>query len=617
MPAKKPQGGARLTGQEKLARALAKPGTLSGAVTGLDQTPRVFRLATVVSLSPFTVVFNDDPAGSTIVGLPALRQFTGPQGTPGSPAIVDAPLVGDGSTGSPLDLALASAGGLGTVADELSIKLDPATDPTCGSLSASGLLISCGSGSGGTVEVVDPITGDGSIGDPLGLALASDAGLDVVGGELTILLDPATDPSAASLSAAGLLITGAGGGGGGGPTSAVTHQDNFNRADESPVTAGAIGDPPAHSGAYRVVSNELASDGSVGENLCWWTSPTPDFDFEIAFPTLPSDGGVIFGLDAYGDNYLLLNYAPADGSVWKLYQRRGGFSLITNPAGAGANGDVIKVSVRNGQFEIFLNSVSYIDSTTLDIARFNRAPFGNAGLRLNTDTTARADDMTMTSYFQCCGGGSGSGDLYTIDSPSAFADAFGPDIGYDEEFNSDTNPTALPSGWTDINGNSGSYVERAGKGIWHIPSGFNTINQASVVVRDLPVESSWTAWGASHCAWMGMGLVLTDGTKAVGVVWNPNPLVLIATWSDIASAYYGNPAQENTGRIGHEYTRIEYNAANDISIAYGFDGHSWRYLINNYDFPTYMGGFTPTKIGFVMNQGSGPLDFAMDWFRVR
>lgn len=578
MPAKK-GGQARLSGAEKLARQLQKGRTLSGSVTGVDQTPRVFRLAQVISLDPLTVVFNDDPTNSTVVGLPALKTFAGAAGVAGAdgaPVAVDPPITGDGSIGDPLDLAFNPAG-----------------------LRVSGI-------------------------DELELVFAADGGLTTVANELSILLDPATDPAAASLSAAGLLITGAGGGGGGGggPTSAVTQQDNFNRANESPVGAGAIGDPPAHSGSYRVVSNELASNGSVGENLCWWTSPTPDFDFEITFTTLPTDGGLVFGLDRYGDNYMLLNYAPTDGSTWKLYARRGGFTSVLSPGTAGANGDVLKVQVRNGQFEIFLNGVSYIDSVASDIALYARAPFGNGGVRLNSDTTARCDNMTMTSYFQCCGGSSGG--AYDIDDPVAYEDAYGPDLGWDQEFNATAPATSLPTGWVYQNSHSATYLEQLGNGKTLIASGSNTISDITCLVQPLSgAPSTWVAEGhvrnypfVGVSRGMCIGLVLTDGTKAVGILWNSNPLLLVSLWDNIASTYNSNPATLTVpeGQANVNYWRIRKNGTTSYDFEWSWDGYRFNSLLAAYDVSAFM---TPTHIGFLMRMTSGAQEFDADWFRLR
>lgn len=569
------------------------------------------------------------------------------------PVFVTTPcLVGDGSAGDPIHIVYDPDGGIFCDSDGISIKLNstclaltssglaPVFDPDGGLLcdtdglaikldpastgvtfSTDGILIT-GGGGGGTVIADAPIIGDGSGGDHLRLDLLAAGGLDVSGGKLEIKLDPATDPACGSLSASGLLISCGGGGGG---TSTVIIEDNFVRANENPVAptpTGNVSPRMSGSGSWAVNTNKLAPGASVAENILYWNAASEQYVFECTLDVIMTDGGVIWGMDpleAGLGTYILVNCSGA-GTPWTLYYRAfGGFSgsLGTGIASTNAaNGDVLKLVVDGANWSFYINGVlnwNTVGATGATYGYLHRQGWSNAGFRANNDTGFRCSHIKITST--CCGGAGGG--LYTIDNPEAFADAFGPSIGYDQEFNRTTVPTTMPTGWAAINGNSGTYLEHAGRGVFHIPSGFNTINQTSIVARNIPVEASWTAWGAADTAWMGIGLVLTDGTKAVGIVWNPNPLVLIATWTNIAGTYFGNPAQENTGRIGFAYSRIIYAAANDISIAYSFDGQTWRYLIENYDFPTYLGGFTPTKIGFCMNQGAGKHDFGMDWFRVR
>lgn len=218
-----------------------------------------------------------------------------------------------------------------------------------------------------------------------------------------------------------------------------------------------------------------------------------------------------------------------------------------------------------------------------------------------------------------------SGGLYTIDNLEAFNDAYGPDLGYDVEFNRAGNPTTLPAGWAAINGNSGTYLERVGKGSWSMASGLNSISNVTFIGRNAPVESSWTCIAKvfnksfiSFAPCMSTGLMLTDGTIGYGIIWNSNPLVLIAIWTDIASVYGSNPgtADVTAAESGICYWKIVKHSANSYDFAFSYDGTYWITPVvgDGLDVGAVL---TPTKLGFVCRQASGPQQCIMEWFRVR
>lgn len=67
-------------GAERLAQVLRAP-PIEAPTIGADQTPRTFRLGTVVAESAdhktVSVVFNNDPGGSTVAGIPVMRGWGG------------------------------------------------------------------------------------------------------------------------------------------------------------------------------------------------------------------------------------------------------------------------------------------------------------------------------------------------------------------------------------------------------------------------------------------------------------------------------------------------------------------------------------------------------------
>lgn len=243
-----------------------------------------------------------------------------------------------------------------------------------------------------------------------------------------------------------------------------------------------------------------------------------------------------------------------------------------------------------------------------------RGPTGPRGLRGPTGA-AGADGADGTSA-----GGFGA---YDIDAVEAWEDAFGVDIGFDEEFNRTTGPTALPSPWVFQNQNSATVLEQIGSAHISIPSGSNSIGSPCCVVRPISAAGSWRAVGkASRHPKLSIsaGLILTDGTIGFGILWNVNPLVLVSYWADISSTYTANPGTtvvtaESAERIS--YWSITKHSATDYDAGYSYDGITWYDVLVGYDVSAIFGGFTPTHFGFLLSQSSGPQEFALDWFRVR
>lgn len=333
-----------------------------------------------------------------------------------------------------------------------------------GSVADPYVIAASGGGGGGTVDVDAPITGDGSGGDPLGLALSAISGLEVVGGELQI-----------------------------------------------------------HINSSCLVSDE---NGLA-------VHPNPD-------------GGIECGLDG-----IALVLDPS-----------------TDPECASLSGDGLLIS---------------------------------------------------------CGGG---GNVFpSVDNPVFFSEIHGPDLGYDNEFDRTTEPTALAAGWADINGNSGTYLETDGKGIWSMAAGLNSVSNISFIGRDVPVEDTFIATcKVYNKSYIGVvpsistGLLLTDGTIGYGIFWNTNPLVLTSIWSDIASTYSSNPGTEAIpeAEAGICYWRLISAAADyaDCTFQYSYDGVFWFTPTGgtNLDVGAVL---TPTKIGFMSRQGAGAQAAVFDWFRIR
>lgn len=214
--------------------------------------------------------------------------------------------------------------------------------------------------------------------------------------------------------------------------------------------------------------------------------------------------------------------------------------------------------------------------------------------------------------------------MYEPDNPQAWIDAFGPDLGFDQEFDRAITATALPTGWVFQNQSSASYVEQLGRGKVIVPSGNNNINDVTAIVRPVAgFPSTWIATGKASTHYstinpkgVSSGLILTDGTKGVGILWNVNPFVLVSRWNDINGNYNNNPATAAVPatEANIPYWQIEKNTVNDYDFRYSYDGELWVELGTAIDVGAFM---TPTHIGFLFNQLSGVQEMFMDWFRLR
>lgn len=532
---------------------------------------------------------------------------------------------GDGTIGTPLtaDINFATAGGLKCVnAIGVGIKLDPLS--VGASLSTDGLLITSGAGPTGP-------TG------PRGVSgLPGPPGMDGVDGEP----GPPGPPGGGGGGGTGATgptgpagptgPTGPGGGGGG--SSTVIVEDTFVRANENPVApspVGSVSPRMSGSGSWAVNTNKLAPGASVAENCIWWGAASDHYVFECTVDVQSTDGGVIWGMEPFEASlgtYLIVTQQGA-GTNYTLYSRNAGAftNLGTGIAPtASANGDVLKVVVDGQNWQFYINGVKNWDtvgSTGATYGYAERHAFWNAGFRSSSDTTFRCSHIIITST--CCGGGGG---LYTVDNPAAFIDAFGPASIYDCEFDRTTNPTAPPTGWVfqdAATGNNATYLEQLGVGMVSISSAATNINLIDALVQPVSAAGAYTVTAKASVVYpfgnvaICAGLVLTDGTKAVGILFNPNPLILLGTWTNMNGAYAGNPATETISadqQMWMRYWRIVKHSATNYDFAWSRDGLIWDTMGVGYDVSAFM---TPTHFGFLFNLGTGTNLFALDWFRVR
>lgn len=214
----------------------------------------------------------------------------------------------------------------------------------------------------------------------------------------------------------------------------------------------------------------------------------------------------------------------------------------------------------------------------------------------------------------------GGDDLYEPDNPQAWVDAFGPVSAFDQEFQRTTSPTAPPTNWVFQNQNSAAYIETMGQGVVSIPVGSNSDDDVCCLVQPVPSQVAYAAAGkartfynATEYVGFGTGLIITDGTKGVGIYWTFTDDINVKTWDDIAGT--GNTVVDTLASMpSPSYWRIVKNSATDYDFAFSYDGLLWETLTAGYDVSAFL---TPTHIGFLFNQGNGINRFTADWFRVR
>lgn len=423
----------------------------------------------------------------------------------------------------------------------------------------------------GASEYVDDtcsinISGDGTIGTPLtaDLVMATSGGLKCTDGlGVGIKLD-ATSTATVTFSAAGIRIN-----------------------DGPVITTGNCLDGDGSGGDPLTVVFD--PDGGV---FCDTDGISIKLDPDSTGVTFSASGIKITGVGAGGSGVGPPGIDGMDGE----------------PGPAGPPGATGATGASGGGIEVE-------DEGTPLTAAVTSIDFVGAGVV----ATSAGSDVTVT----IAGGGGSS--LYVPDNPDAWIDAFGAASAYDCEFNRTTNPTALPTNWVYQNQNGATYLEQLGMGIVSIASGYDTITKITCVVQPVSAAGSYTAVGkASRFSYnsgqnadRSTGLVLTDGTKAVGIIWNTNPFVLVSLWNDINGNYNSNPATAAILSIElgeYQYWRIVKHSATSYDFDFSTDGACWWSMLAAYDVSAFM---TPTHFGFLLSQNANAQVFGLDWFRVR
>lgn len=218
------------------------------------------------------------------------------------------------------------------------------------------------------------------------------------------------------------------------------------------------------------------------------------------------------------------------------------------------------------------------------------------------------------------GGGAAGGAVNGVDN----ADCWGPDLGYDEEF--DRIDTALPTGWSWLNQGSSTYKERFGKGI--ITGVAETGTHWRGITRALPGEATWelVVKRGFQCRVgndLASGVLMrADNGKVLAFYWYSNAgssSTYLTLWNDAdgstPSIKSGPVTMLSVPGFSAGYMRVRRNSASSYDFALSPDGVAWHTLVAGYDVGALL---TPTSIGFA-SYVSANLAWQMscEFFRVR
>ena len=201
---------------------------------------------------------------------------------------------------------------------------------------------------------------------------------------------------------------------------------------------------------------------------------------------------------------------------------------------------------------------------------------------------------------------------------------WGGDLGYDVEF--DTDGSSLPNGWSWVNQGSCTYLQQYGTGRIHHPGTSPYSNTA--IVRPLPAEATWSAYGKFTGAWRdgdaavggfclhesSSGKIIAYGVRTAGTTYQ-----IIAQHWNSATSWSGNgDANIQMPSRSLEFTlRLVRNSATNYDLYAGPSFVAQHKALAGLN-PTAF--CTPSHIGIFLGvwMGSGvDAQIACHWFRVR
>jgi len=146
---------------------------------------------------------------------------------------------------------------------------------------------------------------------------------------------------------------------------ATAASDNFNRANESPLTSPWATES-GFSGIY-LASNAVKAAGANTSSFSRYDSGTwdPDQWAEVTYGTVDADtGGPAVRMTGSGNGY----FVTFNSGLLKVFRASGFIAVGTQPAVSVTTGDVVRLEINGTSLEVFKNTVSVWTATDSGIA---------------------------------------------------------------------------------------------------------------------------------------------------------------------------------------------------------------------------------------------------------
>lgn len=337
----------------------------------------------------------------------------------------------------------------------------------------------------------------------------------------------------------------------------------------------------------------------------------------------------VFPFEIWPEGILQARFAANDNSLRNEVLSRSAKSFANAEPASPAENDVHIVGGAWGGFSIG-TVVIYKDGTWLGFE-----PFSGWLKYCEDDDTVYYFYTSWIVFAAGGGGGGGGGDtevgsLFSgMDSRTTFAAEYGPDEGYDQEFDgAGIADNTLPSPFVWVNQDDAVYRQKFGAGRIDYAGGGDTSN-LHAVLRPLPATTTFDAFthlfgmhnsASSYLAQFSLhnsvngrfvGLQMYQGT----INTQPTFWVIAYTDADTQGATLAGPITLYPAIQGRCYYRITKFSDSNYNFEASPDGGCWFRIGTAINVNSSLGG-DPTHIGYALNT-PGASHVGCEWLRIR